>query len=215
MSEAFTLTGKNKKIGYIRVSDKDQNENRQLDSMLAAGIHERDIFIDKQSGRNFARENYELMKRFLREGDVLYVHELDRFGRNQKEILKEWEDITQNIKADINVMDMPLLDTRQHKDSLGNFISQLVLNILSWTAERELETNKKRQREGIEAAKARNVKFGRPRAFINEEFKLAYHRWKNNEITATQAIKESGWGRTTFYKLVHEYEGLKNEESSK
>ncbi|ASK26229.1 recombinase family protein [Bacillus licheniformis] len=198
-----------KKIGYIRVSDKDQNENRQLDSMLQEGIDERDIFIDKQSGRKFERENYKLMKRFLREGDVLYVHELDRFGRNQKEILKEWDDITQNIKADINVMDMPLLDTRMYKDSLGMFVSQLVLQILSWTAEKEYDSIKKRQREGIESAKARNVKFGRPKAEINDDFINVYNRWKAKEITATAAIKELGIGRTTFYKLVSEYEDSK------
>ncbi|TWL14664.1 recombinase family protein [Bacillus licheniformis] len=198
-----------KKIGYIRVSDKDQNENRQLDSMLQEGIDERDIFIDKQSGRKFERENYKLMKRFLREGDVLYVHELDRFGRNQKEILKEWDDITQNIKADINVMDMPLLDTRMYKDSLGMFVSQLVLQILSWTAEKEYDSIKKRQREGIESAKARNVKFGRPKAEINDDFINVYNRWKAKEITATAAIKELGIGRTTFYKLVSEYEDNK------
>ncbi|MEK5504123.1 recombinase family protein [Bacillus sp. FSL M8-0168] len=198
-----------KKIGYIRVSDKDQNENRQLDSMLQEGIDERDIFIDKQSGRKFERENYKLMKRFLREGDVLYVHELDRFGRNQKEILKEWDDITQNIKADINVMDMPLLDTRMYKDSLGMFVSQLVLQILSWTAEKEYDSIKKRQREGIESAKARNVKFGRPKAEINDDFINVYNRWKAKEITATAAIKELGIGRTTFYKLVNEYEDNK------
>jgi DNA invertase Pin-like site-specific DNA recombinase len=126
----------------IRVSSKDQNELRQLEAMKEKGIDERDIFMDKQSGKDFKRVQYQLLKRILRKGDVLYIHSLDRFGRNKEEILQEWNDITKNIQADIVVLDMPLLDTTQFKDSLGTFIADLVLQILSWMAEDE--RNRKR-----------------------------------------------------------------------
>lgn len=114
-----------RKFGYIRVSSKDQNEGRQFQAMKEKGLDERDIFLDKQSGKNFDRAQYQLLKRMIRKGDVLYIHSLDRFGRNKEEILQEWNDITKNIQADIVVMDMPLLDTTQFKDSLGTFIAEL------------------------------------------------------------------------------------------
>lgn len=141
-----------RKFGYIRVSSKDQNEGRQLQAMKEKGLDERDIFLDKQSGKNFDRAQYQLLKRIIRKGDVLYIHSLDRFGRNKEEILQEWNDITKNIQADIVVMDMPLLDTTQFKDSLGTFIADLVLQILSWMAEEERDRIRKRQREGIDVA---------------------------------------------------------------
>lgn len=140
----------NKKFGYIRVSSKDQNEGRQLEAMKKLGLSERDIFMDKQSGKDFERVQYQLLKRIIRKNDVLYIHSLDRFGRNKEEILNEWNDITKNIQADIVVMDMPLLDTTQYKDSLGTFIADLVLQILSWMAEEERDRIRKRQREGIQ-----------------------------------------------------------------
>lgn len=198
-----------RKFGYIRVSSKDQNEGRQLEAMKEKEIDERDIFIDKQSGKNFNREQYQLLKRILRKGDVLYIHSLDRFGRNKEEILNEWNDITKNIQADIVVLDMPLLDTTQFKDSLGTFIADLVLQILSWMAEEERERIRKRQREGIDLALQKGVVFGRPKMEITEEFKQAYDRWKSGEITAVKAMKEAGVKKTTFYKLVKEYEGLR------
>ncbi|MGG0369799.1 recombinase family protein, partial [Priestia endophytica] len=154
----------NRKFGYIRVSSRDQNEGRQLQSMEEAGISPRDIFIDKQSGKNFNREQYQLMKRMIRKGDILYIHSLDRFGRNKEEILQEWNAITKEIEADIVVLDMPLLDTTQYKDSLGTFIADLVLQILSWMAEEERDRIRKRQREGIDAALKGGVSFGRPKA---------------------------------------------------
>ncbi len=132
-----------RKFGYIRMSSKDQNEDRQLDSMKKMGIDPRDIFIDKQSGKDFDRDQYQLLKRMIRKGDVLYIHSLDRFGRNKEEILQEWNDITKDIQADIIVLDMPLLDTTQFKDSLGTFIADLVLQILSWMAEEERERIRK------------------------------------------------------------------------
>jgi DNA invertase Pin-like site-specific DNA recombinase len=195
-----------RKFGYIRVSSKDQNELRQLEAMKEKGIDERDIFLDKQSGKDFKRVQYQLLKRILRKGDVLYIHSLDRFGRNKEEILQEWNDITKNIQADIVVLDMPLLDTTQFKDSLGTFIADLVLQILSWMAEDERNRIRKRQREGIDVAKKNGIAFGRPKSIITEEFKQAYHRWKTGEMTAVKAMKEISVKKTTFYKLVKEYE---------
>ncbi len=196
----------NRKFGYIRVSSRDQNEARQMQSMREAGISNRDIFIDKQSGKDFNREQYQSMKHHLRAGDVLYIHSLDRFGRNKEEILNEWTDITRNIKADIVVLDMPLLDTTKYQDSLGTFISDLVLQILSWLAEEERERIKKRQREGIDAALKNGVQFGRPKAEITEAFISVYSEWRAGQITATEGIRRADMKRTTFYKLVKEYE---------
>ncbi|MFS0890217.1 recombinase family protein [Peribacillus frigoritolerans] len=195
-----------RKFGYIRVSTKDQNELRQLQAMKEKGLDERDIFLDKQSGRNFDRAQYQLLKRMIRKGDVLYIHSLDRFGRNKEEILQEWNDITKNIQADIVVMDMPLLDTTQFKDSLGTFIADLVLQILSWMAEEERDRIRKRQREGIDVALQNGVSFGRPKVQITEEFIEVYDLWKAGEKTAVKAMAELGVKKTTFYKLVKEYE---------
>ena len=196
----------NKKFGYIRVSSKDQNEGRQLEAMKKLGLSERDIFMDKQSGKDFERAQYQLLKRIIRKNDVLYIHSLDRFGRNKEEILNEWNDITKNIQADIVVMDMPLLDTTQYKDSLGTFIADLVLQILSWMAEEERDRIRKRQREGIDVALQNGTIFGRPKVTVTEEFKEAYASWKSGEITAVKAMQEIGVKKTTFYKLVREYE---------
>ena len=196
----------NRKFGYIRVSSKDQNEGRQLEAMKKLGLNERDIFMDKQSGKNFERVQYQLLKRIIRKSDVLYIHSLDRFGRNKEEILNEWNDITKNIQADIVVMDMPLLDTTQFKDSLGTFIADLVLQILSWMAEEERDRIRKRQREGIDVALQNGTIFGRPKVTVTEEFKEVYACWKSGEITAVKAMEEIGVKKTTFYKLVKEYE---------
>lgn len=195
-----------KKFGYVRVSSKEQNEARQIESMLAAGISSRDIFVDKQSGKNFNRENYQVLKRVLRKGDILYIHSLDRFGRNKDEILNEWKELTQEMKIDIIVIDMPLLDTTKYKDSLGTFISDLVLQILAWMAEEERNRINKRQREGIDLALKRGVKFGRPEVKISEEFEQIYNRWKNGEITAVKAMELSGLKKTTFYSRVKKME---------
>lgn len=192
----------NRKFGYIRVSTKDQNEGRQFDAMINAGINERDIYMDKQSGKNFNRPQYQLLKRIIRKGDVLYIHSLDRFGRNKEEILKEWNDLTKNLEADIVVMDMPLLDTTQYKDSLGSFIADLVLQILSWVAEEDRNRIRKSQREGIDTALKNGVKFGRPEIEISEEFVNVYNRWKAGELTAVAAMQEAGVKKTSFYKLV-------------
>lgn len=177
-----------RKFGYIRVSSKDQNEGRQLEAMNKLGINE--------------RVNYQLLKRIIRKGDILYIHSLDRFGRNKEEILQEWNDLTKNIEADIIVMDMPLLDTTQYKDSMGTFIADLVLQILSWMAEEERERIRKRQREGIDLALQNGVQFGRPKVHVSEEFKEVYRKWKAKEITAVEAMKEAGVKKTSFYKLA-------------
>lgn len=197
-----------RKFGYIRVSSKDQNEGRQMESMKNQGLDERDIFIDKQSGKDFNRVNYQLLKRIIRKGDILYIHSLDRFGRNKEEILQEWNDITKNIQADIVVLDMPLLDTTQYKDSMGTFIADLVLQILSWMAQEERDRIRKRQREGIDVALQNGVKFGRPKIEITEEFRYVYKLWKSGEITAVKAMKELDLKKTTFYRLVKEYESI-------
>ena len=200
----------NRKFGYIRVSSKDQNEGRQLEAMKKMGINGRDIYLDKQSGKNFERANYQLLKRVIRKGDILYIHSLDRFGRNKEEILQEWNDLTKNIEADIVVLDMPLLDTTQYKDSMGTFIADLVLQILSWMAEEERERIRKRQREGIDLALQSGIQFGRPAVYVSEEFKEVYTKWKVREMTAVEAMKKLGIKKTTFYKLVKTWEaGLK------
>ncbi|MEK4715828.1 MULTISPECIES: recombinase family protein [unclassified Sporosarcina] len=200
-----------RKFGYIRVSSKDQNEGRQLEAMKKLDINERDIYLDKQSGKNFERVNYQLLKRIIRKGDILYIHSLDRFGRNKEEILQEWNDLTKNIEADIVVMDMPLLDTTQYKDSMGTFIADLVLQILSWMAEEERERIRKRQREGIDLALQNGVQFGRPKVLLSEEFKEVYRKWRARELTAVQAMQEAGVKKTSFYKLV---KALEEETSS-
>jgi len=189
------------------VSSKDQNESRQIDNMLKNGIDERDIFIDKQSGKNFDRTEYQLMKRIVREGDILYIHSLDRFGRNKDEILNEWKELTKNMGVDIVVLDMPLLDTTKYKDSLGTLIADLVLQVLSWMAEEEREKIRTRQREGIDAAFKQGVKFGRPKNPMPENFGEVYGKWKSGEITATKAMKELNIKKNAFYNFVKEYEG--------
>ena len=195
-----------RKFGYVRVSAKDQNENRQVESMKEIGIDNRDIFVDKQSGKNFDRENYQLMKRMMRRGDTLYIHSLDRFGRNKEYILNEWRKLNKGIGIDIVVLDMPLLDTTKHKDSIGTFIPNLILQVLSWIAEDERERIRKRQREGIDLALANGVKFGRPSIEITPEFIQAYQRWITREITAVKAMNEAGLKKTSFYKMVKAYE---------
>lgn len=174
--------------------------------MRQLGIEERDVFMDKQSGKDFDREKYQAMKSCLREGDVLYIHSLDRFGRNKDEIEKEWKEITKDIKADIVVLDMPLLDTTKHKDSIGSLISDIVLQVLSWMAQEERNKINTRREEGVKIALQNGVKFGRPKAEVSEEFLQAYRQWKAGEITATKAMEQAGMKRTTFYKLVKEHE---------
>lgn len=204
---------KSKQFGYIRVSSKDQNPDRQIHELRQLGIEERDIFIDKESGKDFDRPQYQALKQCLREGDLLYIKSIDRFGRNSKEIKKEWEYITQELKADIKVIDMPLLDTTQHKDTLGTFVSDLVLQVLSFVAEKERENIRQRQAEGIAVAKAKGLSLGRPQMnyeTLSKEqkatLKAEYQKWKSKEITAVQLMNMLGLKKNTFYKVLKEYE---------
>ena len=196
---------KNKIFGYARVSSKDQNEERQLVAFKKYGIDERDIYIDKQSGKDFNRENYITLKHILRENDLLVIKSIDRLGRNYNQIIDEWKDITKNIKADIVVIDMPLLDTRKNKDLLGTFISDLVLQILSYVAEQERTFIKQRQKEGITNAKNNGVKFGRPRIEKPQNFDVVVNRWKNKEIKSKEAMELLGLKPNTFYNMVNSY----------
>ena len=185
-------------FGYIRVSSKDQNIDRQLVSFKEYGIDERDIYIDKQSGKDFNREQYNTLKHILRENDLLVIKSIDRLGRNYDMIIDEWKDITKNIKADIVVIDMPLLDTRKNKDLLGTFISDL----LSYVAEQERSFIKQRQKEGIDNAKKNNVKFGRPRIEKPQNFDIVVSKWKNKEIKSKEAMELLGLKPNTFYNLL-------------
>ena len=193
-------------FGYIRVSSIDQNIDRQLKELQDLGINERDIFIDKQSGKDFDRPQYKVLKLMLRSGDLFYIKSIDRFGRNSKEIKKEWEEITQTIGADIKVLDMPMLDTTQYKDLIGNFVSNLVLEVLSFVAEQERVNIKQRQAEGIAIAKSQGKHLGRPKAEVPEDFKVIYDQWRNEEITAVKAMEQLGIKKTTFYKLIKKHE---------
>lgn len=196
----------NKTFGYARVSSKEQNIGRQLESLRAAGVNERDIFIDKQSGKDFSRPAYQTLKNHLREGDTLIIHSLDRFGRNKELILKEWNEITKEIKAHIVVLNMPLLDTRKYESSVSDLITSIVLQVLSWLAEEERTYIKTRQAEGISVAKAEGTKFGRPRAEITDQFIDVYQIWKAGNITAVEAMRRLEMPKPTFYKLVKRYE---------
>ncbi len=192
---------------YCRVSSKEQNETRQLEVAKELKIKENNIYIDKASGKDFNRQEYQQLKRVLRENDTLYVLSLDRLGRNYDEIKKEWEDLTQNIKCDIAVVDMPLLDTRANgKDLNGRFISDLVLQILSYVAQTERENIKKRQRQGIDIALKEKRPYGRPKQEIDKSFVDVYLKWKNEEITAKKAMQFLNMKPNTFYRRVQEYE---------
>lgn len=193
---------KNKAFGYARVSSKEQNEERQLSAFQKFGIDERDIYVDKQSGKDFNRKEYLTLKNILRENDLLVIKSIDRLGRNYDMIVNEWKDITKNIKADIVVIDMPLLDTRKNKDLLGTFISDIVLQILSYVAEQERTFIKQRQKEGILVAKNNGVKFGRPKIEKPQNFDIVVNKWKNKEIKSKDAMKLLGLKANTFYNMV-------------
>lgn len=192
----------NKIFGYARVSSKEQNEERQINAFKEMNINERDIYIDKQSGKDFERKQYNILKNILRENDLLVIKSIDRLGRNYEMIMNEWKDITKNIKADIFVIDMPLLDTRNNKDLLGTFISDLVLQILSYVAEQERTFSKARQKEGIESAKNKGIKFGRPKIEKPQNFDIVVNMWKNKEIKSKEAMELLNLKPNTFYTMV-------------
>ena len=189
-------------FGYARVSSKEQNEERQLNAFKEFGIDERDIYVDKQSGKDFNRDNYLVLKHILRENDLLVIKSIDRLGRNYNMIIEEWKDITQNIKADIVVIDMPLLDTRNNKDLLGTFISDLILQILSYVAEQERTFIKQRQKEGIENALNKGVKFGRPKIEKPANFDNVISQWKKKEIKSKDAMIMLNLKPNSFYNLL-------------
>jgi DNA invertase Pin-like site-specific DNA recombinase len=193
---------------YIRCSTKDQNEARQVEKAKALGIDDRHIFIEKASGKDFDRPVYQGMKNAtLRDGDVLYIDSLDRLGRNYEGIVAEWQSLTKELGVDIVVLDMPLLDTRANKDLLGTLISDIVLQLLSYVAQNEREKIRTRQREGIEEAKKEGKYKGRKPVEVNPyEFDKLMGDVKEKRRTATSVMNELGLTRTTFYKLVGEWE---------
>lgn len=190
--------------GYARVSSKDQNEARQIIALSQFPVKKENIYIDKFSGKDFDRPKYSELIKILKKQDILVIKEIDRLGRNYEEILEQWRVITKEIKADIVVLDMPLLDTRTRKENLtGTFIADLVLQILSYVAETERQSIKQRQREGIEAAKKRGVKFGRPCIPVLEEFYDLKEKWLNKKITSREAATTINVSQDTFLRGVH------------
>ena len=199
--------------GYVRVSSQDQNEDRQLIEMERLGIPRKHIYIDKQSGKDFNRPKYKKLLCVLREGDVLYILSIDRLGRNYEEILNQWRLITKEMKVDVVVIDMPLLDTRRDKNLLGTFISDMVLQLLSFVAQNERETIKKRQAQGIAAAKARGVVFGRPVKDVPDEFTDEVSRWKKGELDMAELLEKYKISQSTFYRRVRELDASKKKRS--
>ena len=184
--------------GYVRVSTKEQNEDRQRIALQEVGVEEKNIYIDKQSGKNFERPQYQKLLRKIKKDDLLYIKSIDRLGRNYEEILQQWRIITKNKGVDIVVLDMPLLDTRRGKDLMGTFLSDIVLQVLSFVAENERTNIRQRQAEGIAAAKARGVKFGRPQKPLPENFFIVYQQWKSGKMTGVAAAQECGMPLSTF-----------------
>lgn len=194
--------------GYVRVSSTDQNEGRQMAVMHEKGIPKRNIYIDKQSGKDFKRPQYRKMTRVMERGDLLYILSIDRLGRNYEEIQEQWRILTKEIGIDICVIDMQLLDTRTGKDLMGTFIADLVLQILSFVAESERANIKVRQEQGIAAAKARGVRFGRPEADIPDNFTKVVRSWERKEISFKEALRRCQMSRSTFYRRLREYRGI-------
>ena len=192
--------------GYIRVSTRDQNEDRQLIALRELKIPEKNIFMDKQSGKDFNRPQYKRLVRKLKKDDLLYIKSIDRLGRNYAEILEQWRLLTQTKGADIVVLDMPLLDTRRGKDLMGTFLSDIVLQVLSFVAENERTNIRQRQAEGIAAAKARGVKFGRPPRPLPDNFYKAHKAWRDKKMTLKEAAEACNLPVGTFYGKAIRFE---------
>lgn len=188
--------------GYVRVSSYEQNEERQLIALKNLNVEVRKIYIDKQSGKDFNRPQYKKMIKKLKAGDLLFILSIDRLGRNYIEIQEQWRIITKVIGADICVIDMPLLDTRRDKDLIGTFIADVVLQLLSFVAQNERENIKIRQRQGIEAAKLRGVKFGRPQKELPENFDEIVYKWRMNEISMNEILEICDISESTFYRRI-------------
>ena len=195
---------------YARVSTKEQHEDRQLNAFEEYGRKIDKIIIDKQSGKDFNRKGYQKILKKLEKGDVLIIKSIDRLGRNYNEIIEQWRIITKIKCADIIVLDMPILDTTQNKDLLGTLISDLVLQLLSYVAENERINIKQRQAEGIAAAKAKGIKFGRPKKFFTDDFVEIYEKRKNNEVTKWQAIEIMNVSEKTYYRIMKEIKNSHN-----
>jgi DNA invertase Pin-like site-specific DNA recombinase len=193
---------KEKIYGYVRVSSKDQNEDRQLIAMSEMNIPPENIYVDKQSGKDFNRPMYQKMVKKFKKNDVLYIKSIDRLGRDYNEIQNQWRMLTKDKKVDIVVIDMPLLDTRKGKDLMGTFIADLVLQLLSFISEQERCTTRQRQKEGIEAARKRGVRFGRPEKELPRDYENILYLYKHKEISAKEAADRCGINVTTFYRRV-------------
>ena len=192
-------------FGYARVSTKEQNEARQLEALRSFPVEKANIIVDKQSGRDFERLGYRKLVRRLRQGDTLVIQSIDRLGRNYEEILRQWRLLTKEKMIEIIVLDMPLLDTRNQENGLtGVFISDLVLQILSYVAQNERENIRKRQAEGIEAAHKRGVRFGRPRKEVPENFSEVVGRWRRKEIRMEEALEQTGMKQALFFRRIKE-----------
>lgn len=195
--------------GYARVSSRDQNEDRQMIALREIGVPEKNIYVDKQSGKDFDRPMYKRLLRRLKKDDLFYIKSIDRLGRNYEEVQNQWRILTKEKGIDIVVLDMPLLDTRRGKDLMGTFLSDIVLQVLSFVAENERTSIKQRQIEGIAAAKARGVKFGRPPKPLPENFNHVYQQWKSRKITGLEAAKACGMPMSTFRYRAEIYEKTK------
>ena len=191
--------------GYVRVSSRDQNEDRQIRALGELGVDKQNIYIDKQSGKDFDRPQYMKLFKKLKKDDLLYIKSIDRLGRNYSDILDQWRILTKEKGIDIAVLDMPLLDTRNGKDLMGTFLSDIVLQILSFVAENERCNIHQRQAEGIAAAKARGVKFGRPEIPAPDNFEHIIHIWENKEITTLEAMQQCHMSKSTFYRRIRKY----------
>lgn len=191
--------------GYARCSSSGQHLDRQIKALVDSGVEERFIFCDLQSGKDFNREQYKVLKNALRENDILVIKSIDRLGRNYNMIIEEWRDITKNIKADIRVLDMiDILDTSKNKELMGTVISDIVLGLLSYVAEQERAFIKQRQKEGIEIAKSKNVKFGRPKISKPDNFDELVLLWRQKKMTARECMNRLGLKANTFYNMVKE-----------
>lgn len=195
----------NKVYGYIRVSTREQNIERQIVSLFKDKVDEKNIFIDRQSGKDFQRPAYEKMMRHVQKGDLIIIKSIDRLGRNYHEIMEQWRIITKEKKADIRIQDMPLLDTTKTKDLLGTFISDVVLQLLSFVAENERNNIRQRQAEGIAAAKAKGVRFGKPMIPLPENFEELYQEWEASHISLEEFARICNMGRSTIYKRIGEH----------
>lgn len=194
-----------KKYGYVRVSSIDQNEDRQMVALSENEVPKENIFIDKQSGKDFERPQYKKLVKKLKHGDLLYILSIDRLGRNYEEIQNQWRMLTKEIGIDICVIDMPLLDTRNGKDLMGTFIADLVLQILSFVSQSERENIKKRQSQGIAAAKAKGVRFGRPEKDIPDDFGKIVAEWERKKISLSEVVERCNMSEATFYRRLREF----------